>query len=980
MGVLTLSGYRSRLSGLIATPIASTNIESIDVSGGRSLNLTSRGNLRRSATIATIGATVVALTAPSALAKAPDTPEDRAYAQIAALQQIKKSLTPAERKLDSRLAIELRKRSGTLSAAAVPRLSTGVQVSAAGTTEVEVRAGKVDDGLVERLRGVGAAVQHTSTATVLVDAPLTALPTIAGWKDVAEISLKTGLISSHQTDPRKRPAADTKEAKAARIEAAVRKAETTAARKAPTGAAAAGAAVSEGDRTHAADTARTRHKVTGIGVKICALSDGVDSLAASQATGDLPAVDVLPGQSGDGDEGTAMLEIIHDLAPRAELGFATAFTSEASFAENIRALRFDAGCDIIVDDVVYYHESPFQDGLPAQAVNAVTADGAFYFSSAGNEGNTIDGTSGNWEGDFADSGRGVGKFAGAAHDFDPGPGVQVFNPLSPNSAGRITTLWWADPLLGSANDYDLYLFNAAGDVTTFSQDTQDGDDDPWEIIQNTSGSGLRLAAVKFAGAERYLQLSVFRGRFTDSADGLKGFSTPGVTRGHNSAEQAFSVAAAPAAKPLAFPLETGDPENPTGPYPNVFTKQTKPERFTSDGPRRVFYNADGTPITPGDFSSTGGFVRAKPQITAADGVTTTVPGFETFYGTSAAAPHAAAIAGLVLSGNPGTTNAEIRAALTGTALDLAPAGYDNRTGSGVIRADLVLRNTGATPQPLVRAGTPTVTPATGDGDAYLEPGETATVSLPAENIGDGTATGVNVVVETTDPQVTVTPRARPYGTIAAGAAKSRDYTLKLAAGYPLGRPVTLSARVTFAGVLSPTTAPVLVPVGQASTTVRDFAYTGPAVPIPDNDAAGAAAAVEVTGVGYASSLTFSIDGTECSTTTGATTVGVDHTWVGDLTATLTAPDGRTVSLFTKDGGSGNNLCQVVFDDTAAAPFSSVTLAQAPFTGTWRPDGSLTSLRSGSIDGTWTLRLADTVAGDTGSIRSFALHATGFEPA
>ena len=86
------------------------------------------------------------------------------------------------------------------------------------------------------------------------------------------------------------------------------------------------------------------------------LSDGVDSLAASIATGELPAdVEVLPGQAGDGDEGTAMLEIVHDLAPGAQLGFATAFTSDASFADNIRALRA-AGCDVIVDDVLYFNE------------------------------------------------------------------------------------------------------------------------------------------------------------------------------------------------------------------------------------------------------------------------------------------------------------------------------------------------------------------------------------------------------------------------------------------------------------------------------------------------------------------------------------------------------------------------------------------------------------------------------------------------
>ena len=388
----------------------------------------------------------------------------------------------------------------------------------------------------------------------------------------------------------------------------------------------------------------------------------------------------------------------------------------------------------------------------------------------------------------------------------------------------------------------------------------------------------------------------------------------------------------------------------------------------------------GTPITPGDFSSTGGTLRIKPEITAADGVNTTVLGFQPFYGTSASAPHAAAIAALALSGNPGLSNEEIRSALTGTAFDLAPNGYDNRTGHGVIRADSVLRNTGATPQPLVRAGTPAVMPTTGDGDAYLEPAEQATVALPAVNVGDGTATGVSVVVGTDDSRATVTPRTRSYGNIAADASKSRDFTLKLAADYPLGRPVTLSVKTTFAGFLSPTTTSVVVPTGQPSTTVRDFAYSGAPLPIPDNDPTGATATVDVSGVGFASSLTFSIDGTACSTAVGATTVGIDHSFVHDLVGRLTAPDGRSATLFSRTGGSGNNLCQVVFDDAAATPFSSLASTDAPYTGTWKPNDPLSSLRLSPADGTWTFHVRDAVGADTGTIRAFSLHLTGFEPA
>ena len=520
--------------------------------------------------------------------------------------------------------------------------------------------------------------------------------------------------------------------------------------------------------------------------KVCVLSDGVDSLSASQAAGELPDVDVLPGEEGDGDEGTAMLEIVHDMAPGAELGFATAFTSDASFADNIRALRSDADCDVIADDVIYYNESPFQDGPIAESVNAVTADGALYFSSAGNEGNTLDGTAANYENDFRGSGRSVGKFAGEAHDFDPGPAVQVFEPISnASSAGVVATLHWADPLGAASDDYDLYLFDATGAVVNFSQDVQDGDDDPFEILGTSifGGTGLRLAVVRFSGQPRYFQLSAFGGRYSD-APSLPAWVTPGVTRGHSAAAQAFSMAAAPAADPLPFDLEPGDPPNPSGPYPGVFTAAQLPERFTSDGPRRMFFDAAGAPAPQ---------TRQKPDFTAADGVSTSVPDFEQFFGTSAAAPSAAGIAALVRSGNPTATVADVREAFAGTALDLTPAGIDGRTGRGLLRADTILEYTGATPQPLVEAQQPTIVTST-DGDAFLEPGETATLRLPVTNTGDGTATGISAVVTSPDADVTITPRTRSYGDLPPGATVSRDFTVTLAASHQLGKGVSIVAR------------------------------------------------------------------------------------------------------------------------------------------------------------------------------------------
>ncbi|MGY6654101.1 S8 family serine peptidase [Amycolatopsis sp. TRM77291] len=907
----------------------------------------------------------------------PDAFSANTVRQIEALQSIKKSQNAGESKVDSRLLVEQKLRAQRMSASAVPALGSGANVSAAGTVLVDIR-GQVSEELLKGLRGSGAGIRAVSEryGSVRAEVPLNAVPAIAARADVKKVETANEAFTARQlAEPAAAGKRESKEEKAARIADELKKAVDA---KGQPGIA-AGPVNSEGDRAHNADTARQQFGVTGVGTKICALSDGINSLATSQARGELPAgVDVIPGQEGDGDEGTAMLEIIHDLAPNASLGFASAFNSDASFADNIRKLRFDAGCDVIVDDVLYFKESPFQDWIIAQAVNDVTADGALYFSSAGNEGNVTDGTSGHWEGDFVDSGKGVGKFAGTAHNFAGAAGNQIFEPISDASSARIpVTLFWSDPLGASNNDYDLYLLNAAGNVVDFSQDNQTGTQDAYERVDTPAagGTGLRLAIVKFSGEGRYLSLSALRGRFSDSADGLKAYTSPGVTVGHSAARDAFSVAAAPAAKAFPRALEPGDPANPAGPFPGAFGAATKVERFTSDGPRRMFYQVDGTPITPGNVSATGGEVRAKPDITAADGVSTSVTGFTTFYGTSAAAPHAAAIAGLVLSGNPGLPPADVREALVNTAVDILAPGRDNSSGAGVILADKVLAYTGASPQPLASAGQPTVTPA--DGGSALDPGDTAKVTLPVTNRGDGTATSTSVVLSSPTPGVTVAPRSKSYGTISPGQTGVNDFTITVPATQELGVPVVLNARVTFAGSYSPTTSTFSLPVGTPSPVSRDFAYTGAAVAIPDSDPAGVTVPITVSGVGRASKLTFSVDGTACSTDQTSATVGINHSFVGDLVGTLTSPAGAKATVFQRGGGSGNNLCQVVFADNAATAFSSVNAVAAPFTGTYKPAQALGGLAAGVADGTWKFTAVDVAGGDTGSIRAISLHINGF---
>lgn len=450
---------------------------------------------------------------------------------------------------------------------------------------------------------------------------------------------------------------------------------------------------SEGDATHDGPGARAHFAVTGAGVKVCVLSDGVDSLASVQASGDLPpTVDVLPGQAGSGDEGTAMLEIVHDVAPGAALGFATALPNEPNFAQNIISLAI-SGCNIIVDDIIYLDESPFEDGPVAQAVNLVTNAGVLYFSSAGNEGNKDDGTSGTWEGDFkASAATPPASLAGKAlHDF--GDGGNSIKVLSGGSGYSI--LIWAehyDFATGNAStDYDLYdLNNSLTMVYDSSTDTQDGaggDDYPIEFISPTYANDRLVVVRKTAGSTSppMFNLIVFRG-LVDAA-----LATNGATRGHSAAAAAFSVAATPAAASF-------DGITPNGPFPGLFTAANASESFSSDGPRRIILDGQtGQELTSGNRTSSGGVVRKKPDITAADGVSTATPGFGTFYGTSAAAPHAAAIAALIKSAVPSLTPVQIRTALVNTAIDIEAPGVDRTTGAGIVMPDPALIYAGAAP-------------------------------------------------------------------------------------------------------------------------------------------------------------------------------------------------------------------------------------------------------------------------------------------
>ena len=467
-----------------------------------------------------------------------------------------------------------------------------------------------------------------------------------------------------------------------------------------------GRVTSQGDTAMRADIARTKYGlVDGTGVTVGVISDSYDLLRPGDAAndirnGDLPNnINVLDDTSVDRrtDEGRAMMQLIHDIAPGAALAFHTGFNGLANMAQGITDL-VNAGADIIVDDLTYYYEPIFQDGIIAQAVNNAVANGVAYFSSAGNQG---DGGDHNvYESAFRNSNRLINGFP--AHDFDPGPGVDTLQRITiPANGEFIASLQWdspsaqASPGVGSVSDLDFYLF----DPRTGNQITNYLGIDPATGMRtrvvNVGGADINLGgdAAEVLGFENItvntefdlaivnrqgnaptrLKYISFIDGFLDATIDEFGTNSPTIF-GHAAAEGAMAVGAAYYGNTPAFGTNPAELEN-----------------FSSIGPVTILFDQAGNRLaTP--------IIRQKPDIVAPDGTNTTFFGqddddadrFPNFFGTSAAAPHAAAVAALMLQTQPNATPAQIYQAIRDNALDMDIAGIDNNTGSGLIQADEAL--------------------------------------------------------------------------------------------------------------------------------------------------------------------------------------------------------------------------------------------------------------------------------------------------
>jgi hypothetical protein len=435
--------------------------------------------------------------------------------------------------------------------------------------------------------------------------------------------------------------------------------------------------------------------ITGQGITIGLLSDSFNGNSFSPTayddvnTGDLPNTGVPDGRPGlkflsdggddiDGftDEGRAMAQIAYDVAPGANLCFATAVLGPASFAGNIRRLRRDSGCfaDVMVDDITFADAPWFSDGEIAQAINDVVTSTTLagkqvaYFSSAGNNGGAGYAATLNFVANAtarSTSGLPVNlatipssiDTTGGFHNFNPTAGAApaiaqaiTFNNVDPVNGLEII-MQWDDPFdlspVGITTQLNLLVFDSTGNFVTAFNDNSFSID---EALQDNfiTASGSYYFVIARTGPGSHLATQVRYLAFTgNNASTLSGdyisLNQPTILE-HNGAQNAISVGAYLYDNQL---------------FANQYTPEL--ENYYSAGPVIQAFDSSGNRLaTP--------LILQKPDVSAPDcvnntflssyGDPTTDPAFPyaTFCGTSAAAPHAAGVAALLLqaAGGPGS--------------------------------------------------------------------------------------------------------------------------------------------------------------------------------------------------------------------------------------------------------------------------------------------------------------------------------------
>jgi subtilisin family serine protease len=429
--------------------------------------------------------------------------------------------------------------------------------------------------------------------------------------------------------------------------------------------------MSEGVHLSGADSFHSNN-FTGSGVKVAVIDIGFKGLSEALLNGDIPYSVKTYDFSGMGLEteyfhGTACAEIIHDMAPHAELHVLKIYDEIDEY--NAHDYCVENGIDIISMSLGTFGTGPGDGTGPlCEAYDEVRQNGILTVVSAGNQAVYVgpEGAYGrHWEGTFNDSNN------DDIHEFIPDNPFSFYNVIAayPDQdddgnplTNEVTIVMRWNDWPNADVDYDMFLYeidDATGEIEAtqmaYSNALQNGSQDPIEIIVEDIPDSedflhyYALMVERTSGMPSEIELEVYLGGRSYFIP-FYHYSSPIATLSSSLTE--------PADAQSVFAVGAID-------YMNWITGPQ--EGFSSQGPT----NAWG-----------GSSARIKPDIMGPDGVSGYSYGDSSFFGTSAAAPHVAGAAALILSLDPDLSPDELQSFIESSAVDMGVPGKDNEYGWG----------------------------------------------------------------------------------------------------------------------------------------------------------------------------------------------------------------------------------------------------------------------------------------------------------